>query len=711
LIEVYYHAPSQIVQVWTYEFSTGWVQHGADIPVAFANSDTFGARATADGSVEVYKNGTLLGTRDITSWTYYASGGYIGLWLIHAPNARLDDFGGGNVGSVAYAPALAQDSGVFHFASYRSSNSDSSVVNPVLSSVEGLPPLLPLALPLQQTTSLTIDYTYDALHRLTGATYNDGRSFGYTYDAAGNVLELQQNLGPGTVTTTYNYNTANELVTAAVDGTTWNYAYDANGSLTEVLPNGNPGNGAKRYTYNAAGNLVQVEAHNGSNWDIQAEMNYNGLGQRLSMDAAGVIAYYVMDGGQQLTAESAGNTTFFLYGRGAIGEKTTGWNFSLPDGTNTPRQLTNALGEITLSSRYTPWGDSLELHGTGNFSFGYLGGVLDATTGLLYVGNGQYYDLSTGRFLTRDVNPNSTNPYVPWNPIGAILGPIGLIALVFGRKKKGSKTGTFLVLLLVTVSVGMTISACKVTVEVTPTQVPYPAQIVTVTTDTGYTATFVVATPTSPSTPLAIPCLTPLENVSVPTQTPTPTLPAKSNPRNLNTSEKEKNVIKYWESGQLPPDQQPKPDIADRCTIGYGHTFWNPHHPEGKGCSREVLEWYAAHPLPVTGPDGTESAEGFLQSDIEKSELVIERNIVADLTQAQFDALVSYIFNVGEGKLIEKKIPELINNGNYQEAATAIGSGPITSGGIELDILKERRQAEAVLFLTGDYGNYIPWSP
>jgi hypothetical protein len=33
-----------------------------------------------------------------------------------------------------------------------------------------------------------------------------------------------------------------------------------------------------------------VDTHNGVGWDGQAEMEYNGLGQRLSMDAAGVIA-------------------------------------------------------------------------------------------------------------------------------------------------------------------------------------------------------------------------------------------------------------------------------------------------------------------------------------------------------------------------------------------------------------------------------------
>jgi hypothetical protein len=73
----------------------------------------------------------------------------------------------------------------------------------------------------------------------------------------------------------------------------------------------------KCYVNNPEGNLFQVEAHNGTSWD------HNGLGQRLSMDAAGVIAHYVMDGDRPLTATSNGNTTFYLYGLGAIGEKTS----------------------------------------------------------------------------------------------------------------------------------------------------------------------------------------------------------------------------------------------------------------------------------------------------------------------------------------------------------------------------------------------------
>ena len=97
VLEVLYDAPNQRAQVWTYEWPAGWVQHGADIPVTFVNGDQFGARAFANGTVEVYKNGTLLATRNITSWSHYAGGGYIGLWFIDAQNARLDDFGGGTI--------------------------------------------------------------------------------------------------------------------------------------------------------------------------------------------------------------------------------------------------------------------------------------------------------------------------------------------------------------------------------------------------------------------------------------------------------------------------------------------------------------------------------------------------------------------------------------------------------------------------------------
>jgi hypothetical protein len=54
-----------------------------------------GARATSAGSIEVYRNGSLLGSRDVGAWTHASAEGYIGLWLANAANVVLDDFGGG----------------------------------------------------------------------------------------------------------------------------------------------------------------------------------------------------------------------------------------------------------------------------------------------------------------------------------------------------------------------------------------------------------------------------------------------------------------------------------------------------------------------------------------------------------------------------------------------------------------------------------------
>lgn len=96
-IEVLYDANGDFVQVWTFSSAQGWVQRGANIAVVFQNGDQFGARAKTNGMVEVYRNGTLLGSRDVAGWTYAANGGYIGLWFVNAGNAVLDDFGGGTV--------------------------------------------------------------------------------------------------------------------------------------------------------------------------------------------------------------------------------------------------------------------------------------------------------------------------------------------------------------------------------------------------------------------------------------------------------------------------------------------------------------------------------------------------------------------------------------------------------------------------------------
>jgi hypothetical protein len=202
------------------------------------------------------------------------------------------------------------------------------------------------------------------------------------------------------------------------------------------------------------------------------------------------------------------------------------------------------------------------------------------------VGNGQYYDPATGRFLTRDVYPNNTNPYVPWNPLGTILGPLALVSLFYARKRKGSKTGTFLVLLIVLGGVGLTLAACGAPAgPVTATVVSTPGAPVT------YTATFadgttiagtlpassgaatVIATSCATIPPTPSPTGTP-----IPTSTPTPTI--------YNGE-----VITGW--GCVANDDACRSDRAKRVWdwIKNSNTWWGDHRePDPKDLATWLLE-------------------------------------------------------------------------------------------------------------------------
>lgn len=95
MILVSYDAPAQQVIVETVEpGQSGWITR-ATIPVVFNNGDVLGAQALADGSVQVYRNGTSIGTTT-TSPFFVNRGGRIGVWFQQTSGALFDDFGGGN---------------------------------------------------------------------------------------------------------------------------------------------------------------------------------------------------------------------------------------------------------------------------------------------------------------------------------------------------------------------------------------------------------------------------------------------------------------------------------------------------------------------------------------------------------------------------------------------------------------------------------------
>jgi lysozyme len=169
--------------------------------------------------------------------------------------------------------------------------------------------------------------------------------------------------------------------------------------------------------------------------------------------------------------------------------------------------------------------------------------------------------------------------------------------------------------------------------------------------------------------------------------------------KDLKTSEKGVDLILHFEG---PWYEQPYNDMGGNCTIGFGHLLLNDK------CTGALRKYYREYPLSYSG------ALNFLSADIADAEAdVRDSSITVKLSQEQFDALVSYVFNSGgesNQPFHTKEIPELINGGHFEAAAAAIVSGPITSGDPPLtsDKLIERRQAEADLFLFGTYGKYAP---
>jgi hypothetical protein len=131
------------------------------------------------------------------------------------------------------------------------------------------------------------------------------------------------------------------------------------------------------------------------------------------------------------------------------------------------------------------------------------------------MGNGQYYDPATGRFLTRQ--PGRLNPYVPWSgdPAGALLGPLGLLVMLRWRRRgKKGKMDTILTLLLVGLALGIGLAACGSG----GTETPQPPTIPTIpgTPTTPMPPTPYHGTPTPPQAPVGTPV--------VPASCPTPTL-------------------------------------------------------------------------------------------------------------------------------------------------------------------------------------------
>lgn len=145
----------------------------------------------------------------------------------------------------------------------------------------------------------------------------------------------------------------------------------------------------------------------------------------------------------------------------------------------------------------------------------------------------------------------------------------------------------------------------------------------------------------------------------------------------MNISQRGIDLIKNSEGCSLTSYK----DIAGVWTIFYGHTG-----PEvGEGQSGTV-----------------EEAEAMLRADLIEFEEWVSRLVVVELTQNQFDALVSFTYNVGISAFRYSTLRRLLNLELYEEAANQFLRWNKAKVGGELKEvagLTKRRQRERLLFL------------
>jgi GH24 family phage-related lysozyme (muramidase) len=142
--------------------------------------------------------------------------------------------------------------------------------------------------------------------------------------------------------------------------------------------------------------------------------------------------------------------------------------------------------------------------------------------------------------------------------------------------------------------------------------------------------------------------------------------------KNMETSENGIELIKEFEGKRQVAYQ----DEAGVWTIGYGHT-------------KDVYK----------GQLIIESrADKMLAEDLKVYEGIVNEQVKVPLNQNQFDALVSWTFNLGEKNLKKSTMLKKLNEGDFDSVPTEMKRWNIVAGKVSKGLIN-RREAEVSLFL------------
>ena len=144
------------------------------------------------------------------------------------------------------------------------------------------------------------------------------------------------------------------------------------------------------------------------------------------------------------------------------------------------------------------------------------------------------------------------------------------------------------------------------------------------------------------------------------------------------------------------------PDSGGALTIGIGHLLTKSNRTSGKIKAKDKngVEYYIRYNRKLNDTE----VEDILRADLAVAEEIVNKEVKVILTQYQYDALVSFTFNVGNTAFKDSTLLKLLNKSKYDDVPTQMrrwnrDNGEIVSGLInrrekEIKVWENRMEIE-----------------
>ncbi|MDC8446468.1 MAG: lysozyme [Nitrosomonas sp.] len=156
--------------------------------------------------------------------------------------------------------------------------------------------------------------------------------------------------------------------------------------------------------------------------------------------------------------------------------------------------------------------------------------------------------------------------------------------------------------------------------------------------------------------------------------------------RKMQVGQAGKQLFKEWEGLRT----HVYLDSGGEPTIGIGHLLTRDERASGK-------IWINGQPVRYANGLTEQQCWDLLEQDLDIAEAAVNDRIIVPITQNQFDALVSFAFNVGAEAFRKSTLVRALNQGQYDQVPTQLRRW-VRDNGVVVPGLVNRREKEIELW-------------